>query len=163
MEIVAPKLKDLGFKEVLLKECMHPEILFNRDRIWLGASWDYRDQYLEVELGHLYWFKDVMPRVIVLGEYGSYVTEFKKLKSDDPDFLTKVAKTIRDSIDCALRTYEARYVDVLAERKNPENLKYRKEFHMHLGSEVSKNDLSRYLRSKIMRFRWRVLRLFRYA
>ncbi len=161
MQIVAPKLKDLGFQEVLLKECMHPEILFNRDRIWLGASWDYRDQYLEVELGHLYWFKDVMPRVIVLGDYGSYVTEFKNLKPDAPDFLTKVAEPIRDSFDIALRTYEARYANVLAERKNPYNLKYRKEFHMHLGSEVSKNDLSRYLRSTVMRFRWWVQSLFR--
>jgi hypothetical protein len=143
-EIAGSKLDALGFQEVLLKDCMHPEILFNRDRIWFGASWDYRDQYLEVELGHLYWFKDVMPRVIVLGDYGSYVSELKKLKQDEPHFLSKVAETIRDTFDSALRTYEARYDDVLAVRKNPQNLKYRKEFYMHLGPEVSKNDLSKY-------------------
>ena len=73
--IVVPKLSALGFQEVLLKHCMHPEVLFNRDRIWFGASWDYRDQYLEIELGHLYWFKDVMPRVIVLGDYGTYISD----------------------------------------------------------------------------------------
>ncbi len=143
-EIAGPRFEALGFHEVLLKDCMRPEILFNRGRIWFGASWDYRDQYLEVELGHLYWFKDVMPRVIVLGDYGSYVSEFKRLKQDEPLFLSKVAETIRDTFDCALSTYEARYDDVLAQRKNPQNLKYRKEFYMHLGPEVSKNELVNY-------------------
>ena len=143
-EVAGPKLDALGFQEVLLKDCMHPEVLFSRDRIWFGASWDYRDQYLEVELGHLYWFKDVMPRVIVLGDYGSYTPEIKKLKRDGEQYLIRVAETIRDTFETALSIFEERYDEVLAERKNPRNLKYRKEFFMHLGPEVSKNDLDKF-------------------
>ena len=142
--VVGSKLSVLGFQEVFLKDCIHPEVLFNRNRIWFGASWDYRDQYLEVELGHLYWFKDVMPRVIVLGDYGSYVPEIKKLQQDDSRYLTKIAETIRDTIESALSTYEQRYEQILAERKNPQKLKYRNEFFTHLGSEVSKEELDKF-------------------
>jgi hypothetical protein len=128
-----PKLVRLGFQEIVLKDCIHPEVLFNNGRLWFGASWDYRDQYLEVDLGHLYWFKDVMPRVIVLGDYGSYSSQVKSLQRDAPNYIRKVAEVVRDSIENAIETYNARYEEILAERKNPKNLKYRAEFFSHLG------------------------------
>lgn len=52
-----PKLMMLGFQEIVLKDCIHPEVLFNKGRLWFGASWDYRDQYLEVDLGHIFWLR----------------------------------------------------------------------------------------------------------
>lgn len=67
----------LGFKEVILKDCMCPEVLYNKGSLWFSASWDYRDRYLELDLGHLYWFKDVMSRVIVLGDYQNYLSNDK--------------------------------------------------------------------------------------
>lgn len=143
-KIVAPKLRSLGFSEVTLKDCIGYEILFNKDRLWFGASWDYRDQYLEVELGHLYWFKDVMPRVIILGSYDAYGSKLKSLSVETDQYLTRVAELVRDSIEGALAIYEQRYNEILAARKNPQSLKYPPEFVMHLGDEVSKADLRRF-------------------
>lgn len=132
----------LGFQEVVLKDCIHPEVLFNNGRLWFGGSWDYRDQYLELDLGHLYWFKDFMPRVIVLGDYGSYSSQVKSLLGDAPNYIRKVAEVVRDSIEKAIETYNLRYDEILAESKNPKNLKYRKEFFSHLGMEVSKEEVA---------------------
>jgi hypothetical protein len=142
--VVGPKLDTLGFKEVLLKDCMRPELLFNKGRIWFGASWDYRDQYLDVTLGHLYWFKDVMPRVIVLGDYAAYISQMRNLQEKSPGYLTRVAETVRDTIESALRIYEQRYEEMLAERKDATKLKYPKEFFIHLGSEVTKEELVKF-------------------
>ncbi len=86
-----PKLKQLGFKEIKLKDCMRPEVLYNKERIWFGSSWDYRDQYLDLSLGHLYWFKDVMPRVIVLGNYKSYTNKIEKIINQGSFSLEDVA------------------------------------------------------------------------
>jgi len=139
-----PKLETLGFREVVLKDCMQPEFLFNKDRLWFGASFDYRDQYLETDLGRLFWFKDVMPRVIVLGDYGSYCPKLKSLPLDADNSLSVVATTIRESIENAVLIYNQRYEKILAETKNPKKLAYAKEFFIHLGDEVSKNDLARF-------------------
>src|SRR5688572_5177379 len=48
---------------------MRPEYLFRKDRTWFSLSWDWRDQYLDVCLGRLFWFRDVMPRVVVIGDF----------------------------------------------------------------------------------------------
>ena len=42
-------------------------------------------------------------------------------------------RRIRDSIDEAIAVYEKRYEEILAERRNPDNLKYRKEFLLILA------------------------------
>ncbi len=143
--VLRPKLIALGFQEVLLKDCMCPEVLLNRDRLWFGASWDYRDHYLEVELGHLFWFQDVMPRVIVLGDYATYCPELKVIPTDIDNYLRKVAEFVRDTIENAVVIYEKGYEEILAERRNPKKLNYPKEFFTHLGCEVSKSDLERFV------------------
>lgn len=71
-KLLRPALEGLEFRDVLLKNCMHPEFLFRRGRTWFALSWDWRDRYLEVSLGHLFWFKDVMPRVVVIGDYSHW-------------------------------------------------------------------------------------------
>lgn len=138
-----PKLKALGFHRVVLKGCIHPEVLFNRGRLWFGSSWDYRDRHLELELGHLFWFKDVMPRVIVLGGYGSHGPRFEELARDSD--LKKIAEFTRDTIESAIEDYGLRYEAQLAARKNPDNSEFRKEFLSHLGREASKDELTAFM------------------
>ena len=67
-EIVEPVLRARAFQRFAKpRGWMAPAELFEANERWFGASWDWRDQYLEVDLGHLFEFRDVMPRVIILG------------------------------------------------------------------------------------------------
>ena len=144
-EVLKPKLLKLGFHEVVLKDCIHPEVLFNRGRLWFGASWDYRDQYLDVALGHLYWFRDVIPRVIILGDYATYCTELGAITTATGNYLNQIAEFVRDTFENAIYIYETRYEEILEVAKNPKEPKYRKEFLKHLGKEVLISDLERFL------------------
>jgi len=143
--VLKPKLLELGFQEIMLDHCMRPEVLFNNGRLWFSASWDYRDQYLEIRLGHLFWIKDVMPHIIVLGDYVDYYSKLKDLPTNTSNYLRTVVEFIRDSIKDALIIYEDRYEAILAESKNPKKFKYPKEFLILLGGEVSKCDLERFM------------------
>lgn len=96
---VLPKLKSLGFVRVELKGCICPEVLLRKGDLWFGTSWDYRDQYLELNVGDLYWLKDVMPRVVVLGEYSDHYQALKRLPSSSPDYLEVVAAHVAGSIE----------------------------------------------------------------
>jgi len=65
-----PTLLELGFSRYNLpKGWMQPSFLLkhNSKNIWFGCSWDWRDFDFEADLGNLYKFKDVMPRVIICG------------------------------------------------------------------------------------------------
>ena len=150
-EGLKPRLLKLGFKAVILKDCMHPEVLYCKRRLWFGASWDYRDLSLDISLGHLYWFKDVMPRVIVLGNYENYLNDHNKLNQLSAfaakGELKAIVALVNDTIEEAIKVYDERYDQILAARLKPDNLKYRNEFYLHLGSEVEKNALSKYVLS----------------
>lgn len=138
-----PKLKALGFHRVVLNGCIHPEVLFNRGRLWFGSSWDSRDRYLELELGHLFWFKDVMPRVVVLGDYANHGPQIEALAQEAD--LKKISEFARDTVESAIEDYGRRYGAQLAARKNPEDPKYQEEFLRHLGREVAKDELSAFM------------------
>ena len=103
--ILLPKLLDVGFREVSLSGCIGYEALFRKQDLWLGTSWDYRDQYLDLNLGHLYWFKDVMPRVVIVGEYSSHCSHLKRIDSSAPDHLELVLQTVADTIEDAIISY----------------------------------------------------------
>ena len=63
-------LLEFGFSRYRLpKGWIQPTFLYkhNSNNIWFGCSWDWRDFYFEAELGGLYRFKDVLPRVIICG------------------------------------------------------------------------------------------------
>ncbi len=65
-----PTLLETGFSKYSLpKGWIQPLFLFkhNTNNIWFGCSWDWRDFYFEAELGGLFMFKDVLPRVIICG------------------------------------------------------------------------------------------------
>lgn len=139
-----PKLESLGFTKVTLKDCMRPEVLFNNERLWFGASWDYRDLYLDVDLGHLYWFKDVMPRVMVLGGYSNYSSRINSVKTDSPKYLAQIAEILSDTIEGAIAIYNSRYDEILKSIKDPKKFVRPAEFFTHLGNEVAKSDLEQF-------------------
>lgn len=95
---VIPKLVGLGFARVILAHCMQPEVLLRKGDLWFGTSWDYRDQYLELNIGGLYWINDVMPRVVVLGEYADVYPAIKRINPSGADFLEKIAAAVVESI-----------------------------------------------------------------
>jgi hypothetical protein len=103
--ILLPKLLDIGFKEVSLSGCIDHEALFRRQDLWLGTSWDYRDQYLDLNLGHLYWFQDFMPRVVVVGEYSSHCPRLTRISSSAPDYFELMLQTVADTIEDAILSY----------------------------------------------------------
>jgi hypothetical protein len=68
--VLGPPLRAHGFREVVPPEgWIAPMKLFELNDRWFGASWDWRDRYLEVALGRLFRYGDVLPRVIVRGPY----------------------------------------------------------------------------------------------
>jgi len=95
---VVPKLIELGFKEIRLQHCMRPEVLFRKSNLWFGTSWDFRDEYLELNIGGLYWLKDLMPRVVVLGEYSAHCALGKPTTSVRAGDLEQIAETVAFSI-----------------------------------------------------------------
>lgn len=110
--ILEPALSDLDFAKVALKGCMCPEILFNKERLWFSLSWDWRDRYLDICLGHLFWFNDVMDRVVVIGDYSNYESQITPNAIDKIGDDKKVLKLIADSIEDAIRLYENEYEKV---------------------------------------------------
>jgi len=141
--LLKPTLTELGFEEVNLKNCISEEVLFRKGRLWFGTSWDYRDRYMEMSLGHLFWFKDVMPRVIVIGNYTSYVSEVGKLVESDNDYLKKVVNTVSRTIGKAVTVYEKKYEHILSGHINKRS-KYSGVFLEHLGEEVKYEELSEF-------------------
>ncbi len=138
-----PTLIEHGFEKVTLKNCIKEEVLYRKNKLWFGTSWDWRDQYLDLELGHLYWFKDVMPRLIVVGEYSSYSNEVQKISKSDENYLVNVAKAIARTLPAAIMVYEERYEKILSAQLNKRS-KYTGVFLEHLGNEVKDGDLSEF-------------------
>jgi hypothetical protein len=142
-QILEPVLVEHGFQRINLTACIQNEELWRKGRLWFGASLDWRDQYLEINLGHLYWFRDVMPRVIVLGDYSSY-GDFKPYEKFKSDGLAKTLAAVRDSFGHALEVYRDRYDEILQARRQPKKSKYAKEYIRALGDEVKDEELKEY-------------------
>ena len=124
-----PTLNVLGFKEVVLNGCISPEVLYHNGKIWFGASWDYRDMYLDVNLGHLYWFKDVMPRVIILGDYASYNSKISSYPTNGLDDLKNIVLFIKKTLNDSISTYNERYDQILHNYLQPKKSKVRKRVY----------------------------------
>ncbi|MEE9342119.1 MAG: hypothetical protein V3V12_00635 [Gammaproteobacteria bacterium] len=138
-----PILIELGFEEVELKGCMKEEVLYRKNRLWFGTSWDWRDRYLDVNLGRLYWFKDVMPRFIVVGNYSSYSNKVQGVPEKDENYLVKVANAIASTLPTAVTVYEERYEQIMSAQLNKRS-KYMSVFLEHLGNEVKDEDLAEF-------------------
>lgn len=123
---------------------MQPEVLYRRERLWFGASYDVRDQWLELQLGHLYWFRDVMPRVIILGnlsQYGILCPNDGASTEQINNALTDIA----ENFERALTVYDTRYPEILERHLRPPPRKYRKEYLSCLRTEVQETELEEYL------------------
>ena len=134
-QLLRPKLLKVGFEEISLKDCISYERLFRHETIWFGTSWDYRDRYLDLDLGPLYWLKDVMPRVIALGRYSAFVPSVKRIDEKADDYLQLVVDAVAGSIELALNACgeHPEYADAQKARLRP----------LLLG-EVKPNELSAY-------------------
>lgn len=141
--IIRPKLTDKGFRKIELDGCIKNEELWQNGRLWFGCSFDWRDRYFEADLGHLYWFRDVMPRVIVLGRYSSYAG-FDPTKKIHKDGLDATLAAIRDSFDNAVLKYEDFYPEILRDHLQPKKGRYVKEFFAALGDEVHSGELEQF-------------------
>jgi hypothetical protein len=107
--VLLATLTELNFRPVKLRDSISYEVLFRKDDLWFGTSWDLRDRYLDLDFGHLYWMKDVMPRVIITGHYSSFCDDVKRLDESRSDYLDVVVATVAASLADAVEKY----------RKNP--------------------------------------------
>jgi hypothetical protein len=143
--ILQPVLSGLGFDRVLLKDCMRPEYLYRKDGLWLGVSWDYRDRYLEVSLGRLHWFSDVMPRVVVIGDYSKYepgITPDAIRKPQDTDrVMRKIAETLESAIEEFGRNYASIFQDFRVSRSRVRNI----DIDRFIGPAVKDSELAEFL------------------
>lgn len=143
-QIVGQKLKELGFEQLKLKGCMCPKYLFYKESIWFSLSWDWRDQYLDVSLGKLFWFKDVMERVVVIGDYSSYDRKItwdamNKLGSDIAIF-----EAIASSLGNALAIYDESYKKIFKSYLVSRSKRNGINISEYIGKEAMLNDLSKF-------------------
>ena len=93
---------------------MRPEILYRNGDLWFGTSWDWRDRILDVNLGQLHWFKDVMPRVIILGNYSNYNHDIERIRAESSNYLDEVATMIAQTASDAVANYNNVHERVVA-------------------------------------------------
>jgi hypothetical protein len=141
-KLLRPTLERLEFREVALKDCMRPEFLFRRDRSWFALSWDWKDQYLDVSLGRAFWFRDVMPRIVVIGDYSHWdsAVTWDAIRSDS-DFQVVYGR-IRDSLPDAVSRLEAEFPSLLSEFKMTRG--HRVQIDEYIGQEATIDSLEKY-------------------
>ena len=99
---LSPWMRQRGFECIHLHRCVRPEVLFHCSGVWFGTSWDWRERVLDMALGRLYWLKDVMPRVIVLGQYGNYCADVAALDLRIQNLGAAVSDLVMASFDRAI-------------------------------------------------------------
>ncbi len=143
--ILSPTLSDLGFARIRLKDCMHPEYLFRKSTMWFGLSWDYRDFYLAVSLGKLHWFSDVMPRVVVIGDYSNFEPSITPSSINAPDDIRPVFETIAETLEAAVMECESDYEQLFQDFRVSRSRSRNVHIDEFIGPEVTDSDLSKYL------------------
>ncbi len=149
-QVLQPKLFSLGFERIRIKDgWIAPTFLYEHDDIWLGASWDWRDHYLEIDLGRLFLFRDVLPRVIVIGTIAINDVQARELK-DSEDYETyfqEIFTRVNADLDDRVRLFETEFAEALARKTDPgphaskKEKQYRRIFLEHLGKPVTRADL----------------------
>ncbi|MCP4020562.1 MAG: hypothetical protein GY729_01860 [Desulfobacteraceae bacterium] len=142
--ILEPVLRNLGFAKVVLNDCMRPQFLFNKERLWFSLSWDWRDRYLDVSLGHLFWFKDVMERVVVIGDYSNYEDQITPNAIDKIGSDTKVLNLIANSLGDATSQYEEEYEKIFQDFRVSRSRRGGINIDEYIGEEVTIKDLKRF-------------------
>jgi len=143
-EIVQPKLKELGFKRVKLDRCMCPEFLYRNDRLWFSLSWDWRDRYFEVSLGRLHWFKDVMERFVVIGDYENFDNRITPSAIDNLGGEAETLKIIASSLENAVSQCETDYERILQDYRVSRSGRKGINIDNYIGPEATDDDLRKF-------------------
>ena len=143
-KILEPKLEELGFTRVNLKDCMCPTYLYTNGRLWFELSWDWRDRYLEVSLGHLCWFKDVMPRVVVIGDYSFYESQITYDAIDRIGDESEVLRVISSSLSNSITKYEQDNDRAFQEFRVSRSKRNGINIDDYIGAEISRDDLRKF-------------------
>jgi len=140
VEIVLPVLEPHGFQRIEEPDgWITPGVLFESRNRWFGASWDWRDKYLDACLGRLFLFRDVLPRVIVRGPLSVAETN---TGDDDAAFVRSVLGRIAGRLPEVLEHFDELYPASigLSESTASPNKAVRKatrQASTFLGSEVT--------------------------
>ncbi len=139
-EVILPVLEQRGFRRVKKPDgWITPEVLLQSNNRWFGASWDWRDRYLDASLGRLFLFRDVLPRVIVRGPLSVAETNTRE---GDGDFLRRVLGRIAHQLPELLDRFDELYPRSIAMSEStasPDKAvrKAAREFSKFLGSEMT--------------------------
>lgn len=148
--ILQPKLFSLGFERIKIKDnWIYPRFLYEHSDIWFGTSWDWRDNYLDVDLGRLFFFKDVLPRVIIIGTIniddilvGNLITI-----EDYEKYFQEMFAKVADSLDKKIKMFDAQYSQAFArktkidKKSSKEERQYQREFLRLLGKQMKRADI----------------------
>jgi len=143
-EILEPVLIELDFEQIKLQGCMCPEYLFTNESIWFSLSWDWRDRYLDVSLGKLYWFKDVMERIVVIGDYSSYERRITTSAMDCLENENEVFTIIASTLKNALQTYNEKYDDIYENYRVSRGRRSGINIDEYIGNEVKLSELHKF-------------------
>jgi len=106
-EIILSVLKPYGFQHVPKPDGrIAPEVLMESSNRWFGASWDWRDRYLDASLGRLFLFRDVLPRVVVRGPLWVAKTNDGET---DADFVREVLGRMTNRLPKVLERFDELY------------------------------------------------------
>ncbi len=139
-EVILPVLEPHGFRRANKPDgWITPEVLLESNNRWFGASWDWRDRCLEADLGRLFLFRDVLPRVIVRGPLSVAETNAQK---GDGDFLRTVLGRVAQRLPELLERFDELYPPSIARSEStasPDKAvrKAAREFSKFLGPEIT--------------------------
>ncbi len=90
---------------------------------WFGFTFheDYRDNWVDINLGELYHFSDYIPRLLVAGEYTEYVKKLNAegiINSKIP-LTENASKNIKETVEIIIKTFEAVIANIAIEVKSP--------------------------------------------
>lgn len=149
-QVLQPKLFLLGFERIRIKgDWFAPKFLYEHNDIWLGASWDWRDHYLEIDMGRLFLFKDVLPRVIVIGTIAINDIQARELKAIDEYeiYFQEMFTRVNADLEERIRLFESEFAEAFARKTtagpgaSKKERKYQRIFLEHLGKPIKRADL----------------------
>ena len=149
-QILQPKLFSLGFERIRIKgHWIYPAFLYEHNDIWFGTSWDWRDTYLEIDLGRLFFFKDVLPRVIIIGTIDIADTQSRNAKTikDYEKYFQDVFIQVSASLEDKIRMFDTQFPEALEhktkinEKSSKKEGQYRRIFLEHLGKQMKRTDI----------------------
>ena len=138
-QIILPKLTALGFDRIIIKDnWICPKFLFERNDIWFGASWDWKDDYLEINLGRLFFFRDVLPSIIIIGPISLQDMAYDRQKQfqGHQKYFQELFTSVANNLEENIRTFDAQYPKAY-ERK----IKINEEILKYLGRQVKRSEL----------------------